>query len=364
MSALKRLLLVWSLIAIAVLSLVPLVGAQTSSRVYIPIALAVGLPDLLFVSNRSGNGEIYTSYANGSNQVRRTQNTLLENLPTWSPDGKSIMFFASEEGTNDAFDIYTMNYDGTNLKRLTSTPTSEVYPTWSPDGTKIAYTIRRGASGIGLMNADGTGQRLITATPVGTDDDPYTGFISWTPDSQSIIFTTINQQGQEIRSVSSDGIHEKILATVPGINYVSPPVPSPDGTKVAFSVLEPSITIYVVNIDGTSKTTLLQEANVVLYDVLSWSPSGTKLVFTSSYATGNSEISTINADGSDRKNITNTPNFDYDPTWSPDSTRIAYTSVRDGQFEIYVINSDGSGDTRLTDNPGWDSLLPQWRPTQ
>jgi TolB protein len=60
----------------------------------------------------------------------------------------------------------------------------------------------------------------------------------------------------------------------------------------------------------------------------------------------------MNADGSGRTRLTDIPGNDHwPPTWSPDSTRIAFTS--DGvevHSQIYVINSDGSGLTRLTDN--------------
>jgi TolB protein len=55
------------------------------------------------------------------------------------------------------------------------------------------------------------------------------------------------------------------------------------------------------------------------------------------------------------------PNYAWDPSWSPDGQRIAFSSERDGNLEIYVINIDGSGLTRLTDHPGDDSS-PAWSP--
>jgi TolB protein len=71
----------------------------------------------------------------------------------------------------------------------------------------------------------------------------------------------------------------------------------------------------------------------------------------------------MNADGSGRTRLTDIPGNDHwPPKWSPDSTRIAFTS--DGieeHAQIYVMNSDGSGLTWLTDNPADDSL-PAWRP--
>ena len=67
----------------------------------------------------------------------------------------------------------------------------------------------------------------------------------------------------------------------------------------------------------------------------------------------NEEICVINAEGSGRTRLTEIPDNDHwPPTWSPDSTRIAFTSDgTDRLGEVYVMNSDGTGLTKLTDAP-------------
>ena len=67
----------------------------------------------------------------------------------------------------------------------------------------------------------------------------------------------------------------------------------------------------------------------------------------------------MNADGSGITQLTNHPELDNSPAWSPDGRRIAFHSNRDGYFEIYVMNADGSGLTRLTNNDRHDSF-PSW----
>ncbi len=82
-------------------------------------------------------------------------------------------------------------------------------------------------------------------------------------------------------------------------------------------------------------------------DVFSaWSPDGTKIAFTSD-RDGNFEIYVMNADGRNPTRLTSDPATDNFPAWSPDGTKIAFDSRRDGNFEIYVMNADGTNPTRL-----------------
>ena len=66
-----------------------------------------------------------------------------------------------------------------------------------------------------------------------------------------------------------------------------------------------------------------------------------------------------NADGSAQTNLTNNPARDEYPAWSPDGSKIAFQSNRDGGPRIYVMNADGSGQTKLT-NQGDE--YPAWSP--
>ncbi|GAI97954.1 unnamed protein product, partial [marine sediment metagenome] len=68
----------------------------------------------------------------------------------------------------------------------------------------------------------------------------------------------------------------------------------------------------------------------------------------------NFEIYIMNIDGSGQTNLTNNLAWDFEPCFSPDGSKIAFESLRDGNCEIYIMNVDGSGQTRLTDNPADD----------
>ncbi len=69
----------------------------------------------------------------------------------------------------------------------------------------------------------------------------------------------------------------------------------------------------------------------------------------------------MDADGSGLTTLTDNPANDSFPAWSPDGSRIAFTSDRDGNAEVYVMNADGSDLTRLTNNPAEDDA-PAWSP--
>jgi len=122
-----------------------------------------------------------------------------------------------------------------------------------------------------------------------------------------------------------------------------------------------------MNADGTDPRNL---TNHPRFDSgPAWSPDGTRIAFNSD-RDGNPEIYVMNADGTDPRNLTNDPDFDVLPAWSPDGSRIAFTSDRDEgddevcvmcDDEVYVMNADGTDPRNLTNNPAEDTQ-PVWSP--
>jgi TolB protein len=114
-----------------------------------------------------------------------------------------------------------------------------------------------------------------------------------------------------------------------------------------------------MNSDGTNQVNLTN--NPAADDVPSWSPDGTKIAFRS-YRDGNLEIYVMNPDGTNQTRLTNNPAHDGQPSWLPDGTKIAFQSYRDGNGEIYIMNPDGTDQTRLTTSSPADSLEADWSP--
>jgi len=114
--------------------------------------------------------------------------------------------------------------------------------------------------------------------------------------------------------------------------------------------------IFAINDDGSALTQLTDnQAHDTLPD---WSPDGTRVAYTSD-EDGDFDIYVMNADGTDRRRLTDNTAEDGFPSWSPDGTRIAYATNADGDYDIQVMAADGSAARPVTANP-IDDIFPEW----
>lgn len=137
---------------------------------------------------------------------------------------------------------------------------------------------------------------------------------------------------------------------------------SPDGSKIVFSSRRDNndAEIYVIDANGANPGRLTNSVGTDYRPA--WSPDGSKIAFVSE-RDGNLEIYVMKADGSEPVRLTNNISIDTDPSWSPDGSKIAFVSTTDGAPAIWVINADGSGATRLTVAAnGLADQEPAWSP--
>jgi len=346
------------------------------SFIYLPVVLrmyAVIRYPLAFVRSDGGT-DIYVLNPSATQTNLTNTPDEDEEYPAWSPDGTRLAF-----DHNDTFgSINVINADGSGRTNLT--PTEGGWrPIWSPDGQKLAFqswfhNIPRNTvlPDIHVMHADGSGRTNLTNT---LDEAEYAP--TWSPDGIKLAFSSVPiipaPHSQDIHVMHADGSGRMNLTnTLDEEEYE--PAWSPDGIKLAFSSEELGPRprprdIYVMNADGTGKMSLTNTPSETEADP-AWSPDGTKLAFTSVRLQEGPllyDIYVMNADGSGRINLTNTPHeHESELTWSPDGKQLAYRGqtgeVSDGtyNFEIYVMNADGSGKTNLTNTPDQWERYPVW----
>lgn len=239
-----------------------------------------------------------------------------------------LLFLSTRVGGTDMLgrplrDIYRVNADGTGVEDVTQ------HPAWwyshldlSPDGTRIAY-IRSPDCNIWVRNVDGTEPTRLT-NPDGGAQDGCNTWPHWSRDGARITFAS-NRAGRSQGAYG--GFYDAYVMNADGS----------DPHEISHSVT-----------DGTG-------LNVA---VLGWSGGG-QVVFEAS-AFENSVWSVVvylaNVDGSGVRPLFNNPG-DHSPAWSPDGSKVAFISERDGRRRLYLMNADGTGEHPLTDHAG-DDWLP------
>jgi WD40-like Beta Propeller Repeat len=121
-------------------------------------------------------------------------------------------------------------------------------------------------------------------------------------------------------------------------------------------------TVITENPDGTGRKTIvpLTPGVAVGAGEPAWSPDGTKLAYSSKIG-GTGGIFVVHADGTGVTRVTNDP-ADGEPVWSPDGTKLAFIHVSTGRRRLVTTNLDGSGLTVVTPNLARDADDPEWSP--
>lgn len=166
----------------------------------------------VILSEAQGSGSaIVVIRLAGMSATRLTDSSAINTSPCYSPDGSQITFNSDRDGSPQ---LYVMNADGSNPKRISYGQGRYFSPVWSPRGDLIAFIRQNGNFGLGVMNTDGTGERILSEGF--TVDSP-----TFCPNGRVIMFsrttpaTNSSGAGHSSRLVSIDitGFNERMVQT-------------------------------------------------------------------------------------------------------------------------------------------------------
>jgi TolB protein len=226
------------------------------------------LSRIAFISDRTGSPELWVMDWNGDNQKQLTKHNALALAPTWSPDGKHLVFTSylrgtpalylltpqegylkllwdqggvnssasiSPDGSTVAFassvdgnvDIYTIPIEGGTAQRLTTARGIDTQPSWAPNGRQIAFTSSRsGSPQLYQMDADGSNVRRVSFGGYFHDEG------TWAYDGTRIACTTRDEGTFQIATIDAVST-ERTVISAPGNN--ESPCFSPEGSMIAFA---------------------------------------------------------------------------------------------------------------------------------
>ena len=292
----------------------------------------------------------------------------------FSPDGKQLIFQSKRDG-RDCDQIYTMNIDGSDVKMVSTGTGRTTCSYFYKDKKKILY----GSTHLGSKdcppnpdfskgyvwaiypsydifqaNADGSGVKQLTTTP------GYDAEATVSPDGKKIIFTSTRDGDLDLYVMDRNGNNIKRLTTELG--YDGGAFFSPDGKQIVYrayhpkteaeiarykdrlanNLIEPNnFEIWVMNADGSNKRqiTKLGAASFAPF----FTPDGKRIIFCTNYFAAdprkrNFDLALINLDGTGLERVTYDESFDGFPMFSPDGKKLVFASNR---------NAEKQGDTNV-----------------
>ncbi len=276
-----------------------------------------------------------------------------------------IVFVKANYSQNINPDIYSACEDGSQITKLTENTAVDIMPVWSPDGEKIAFSSNRtGASQIFVMDKDGSSQRQLTFD--NSNDWPV-----WLPGAKLIAFRTTDAVGLwwwRMLDLETNEIHN---LTEPNYDFFYQKLAwSPDGKYIASMSMEEqkarndgSSQIHIQSIENKTERVLTD--NIWANTLPSWSPDSQRIAFLSEMQ-GEYNIYAlyiINSDGTGLRQLTEALYTDTGAhySWSKNGKNITIGDQNIGRITIIDLAGGRSAELPVTLN-GETAFWPEWQP--
>ena len=268
-----------------------------------------------------------------------------------------IAFVSNRSGNKE---IWAMDYDGENQHQLTQFHTIALTPRWSPDATRIAFTCYAPPGSGSVLTAQICIYSMLTNHLVswprfhGTNASP-----AWSPDGSQLMFMSSMYGNPELFVTDASGGHPKRITYATGAS-TSPSWNPKTGQQVAFVSDRGGIPqLYTMNADGSSETKVnLPDMGYVIDPA--WSPNGQLLAFSWRRPNGNYDLYVMEIATHQLVELTRDAGRNERPSWAPDGRHLVFESTRTGTRQIWSMLADGTAARQLTkqgqnESPNWSS---------
>jgi len=293
--------------------------------------------------------------------------------------GGRIAFLGGGNYENLVIQLMYSNGSGRVTIMPDADPRSDFFgPGWSPDGLQLVFSSNLGGNAnhdIYIMNLDGSGLRRIV------DDSGGDFAPAWSPGGQQIAFQAKRDTGWhwDIFSIDTASLEERNLTRTPDVDE-EVPIWSPDGKQIVFQVSHLGRSnVFVMNADGSNRRQVTQGPSGVANETPAWSPDGSRIAFASnrhqnlSLEINNTlaayDIYTIRPDGSDLQRITFASDSVHAvrwPSWSPDGQQLVAEMVelmpRTIQRRWYFVTFNSDGSNLREISMALGGRVPRWSP--
>ena len=281
------------------------------------------------------------------------------------PEGLSAVFVNSDGSNKEKVELFSPD-------SIPADTVLDIRP--SPDGRYLAFGAVTGFYQPGTyysaMHIMDLQTKSVIAVTKNGEWNELGGGASWSPDSRKVVFFN--------NAIWDNDIGQLRYLTLYGDTRKHPlyPVWSPSGEYIAFACFDSEFSfpmsslgeshgeLCLIRPDDTEVQTLVE--HIYLPDsrppnVFSWSPDGRWIA----YLVGDTvpDIAIVNIETRETRILASNPAKDTNPDWSPDGTRIAFASNRNGKDEIFVVGLDDKNLTSLTPNSEFDNFNPVWSPS-